>query len=314
MQKNKSNSFILNRIRIYFVERFPLFLYFLFVAFLYLSLSYMTDLLSGNTPYISSNSLIGLFSAFFLMLLIRTFDDIKDEELDHEIFPNRPVSRGAILISDVKLISFLSFLFLVLINVLYSQKSLLVFSIMMIYLLLTFKWFFAKEIHIKKPKVAMITHQPIPFVIVFYLIHLALSSGSDYDQFTTSHFYLLLLFALPITAWEVSRKIKAKVNENKYETFSNIFGIKTAVSIPLILYTISGIIGMLIAHELHLSYYFYPVIICGLIMVYYYFIKFLVNPIPSNNVLKNVAMIFTSLLFVSLLVFLVIKYSINLVF
>ncbi len=311
--KNKKHKKkpIVYRIGIYFTERFPILLYLPFVAILYLSMSFLTQLLSGNSPVINKSAIVGVISTFFIMLLIRTFDDLKDVELDNEIFPDRPVSRGAVLISDVKLLAIISFIILVTINFIYAQKTILIFSIMMVYALLTFKWFFAEELHLAKPKVAMITHQPLPIVIIFFLLHTALASGDVYHNFTIYHFYLLLVFALPITAWEVSRKIKAKKNENKYETFSKIFGTTTAAIIPIVLYTIAGILSMFIAYKLDFSIIFHFVIIGFLVFLNYYFLRFLLNPIPKNNNLQKVAMIFTSLLFSTITVFLLLKHSIH---
>jgi 4-hydroxybenzoate polyprenyltransferase len=183
---------------------------------------------------------------------------------------------------------------------------------MMIYALLTFKWFFAKEMHINKPKIAMLTHQPLPITIIFFVLHTALASGEVYDDFTLYHFYTLLVFALPITAWEVSRKIKARENENKYETFSKIFGTTTATLIPIILYSITAVLSMLIAQKIELSYVYYIVIMISLAILYFYFFRFLLRPTPTNNVLQKIAMLFTSLLFVTLTVSLIIKFPISL--
>jgi len=302
---------LFNRLTVYFTERFPILIYLPFVSVLYLSLSFLTQLLSGSNLFIDQSSIIGITSIFFIMLLIRTFDDIKDEDLDHEIFPDRPVSRGAVLITDVKMLSVLSFIILVGINVIFAQKTILIFSIMMIYALLTFKWFFAKELHLSHPKIAMTTHQPLPLVTIFFLLHTALASGNSYDVFTVNHFFLLLLFALPITAWEVSRKIKAKENENKYETFSKIFGTTAATLIPIILYSLTGLISIFIGYKLGFHPVFYVVIVLILIFLNYFFIRFLRKPTPQHNILQKVAMVFTSLLFLTIIIFLLIEFPIK---
>jgi len=298
------------RIYIYFKERFPFFMYLIFVSVLFLSLSFITQILSEHNPFIDKYSIIGILTTFFIMLLIRTFDDIKDEELDDEIFPNRPVPRGDVLIKDVKILSITSFVILVLLNVVFTSRLIIPFSILMLYALLTFKWFFAKEIHIKQPKIAMITHQPLPFAIVFFLILIALASGEKTDPLTLPHFLLFLVYSLPITAWEVSRKIKSKENENKYETFSKIFGTNIATTIPIVLYTVAGIVSMWIADYINLHYSYHFLIVIYLVYLNFNFIRFLRNPIPQNNNLQKVAMFFTSSLFITLITYLLIKYSI----
>ena len=303
--------FFIRRFTTYFSERFPLLLYLPFVVILYLSLSFLVQVLSENEAFIDYSSIYGIISGFLLMLLVRLFDDIKDEQLDHEIFPKRPVSRGAVLISDVKLLAVITFAILIFINGFFIPRSILIFSIVMIYVLLTFKWFFAKELHIRQPKVAMISHQPLPFAILFLLIHIALASGKTYNAFTQKHLLLLFTFALPITAWEVSRKIKCLQNENKYETFSKIFGFRNAIFLSLTLYSIAGLLSMVLANQLGFAYYFYIVIALSLVFLYYHFFRFLNNPLPENNNLQRIAMIFTGVLLVSIIIFFLLKFTIK---
>lgn len=299
------------RIKIYLSERFPVLLYFPFVAILYLAMSFITQIISNKTPYINLNSIIGILSVFFMMLLIRTFDDIKDNELDYKIFPNRPVPRGDVLISDVKILSVISFIILILLNVFFAVKTLWLFYIMITYTLLTFKWFFAKQLHLNNPKIAMVTHQPLPLVILFFALHTALASSKIYYPFTINHFFVLLLFSLPITAWEISRKIKSPDNENKYETFSKIFGVQIATLIPVILYSIASFFALIIGYKLDFSIFFFILIGTDLIFLMYFFIRFYINPISKNNILQQIAVIFTSLLFVIIIAFLVLNYSIK---
>jgi len=299
-----------NRIVVYFTERFPFFLYFFLVVILYLSMSILAQLLSGNNPVIDKYTMVGIVSNFFVMLLIRTFDDLKDVALDNEIFPDRPVSRGAVLLSDVKILAVFSFVILVLVNVLFAPKTLVLFSVMLIYALLTFKWFFAEKLHIDNPKIAMITHQPLPIIIMFFLLHTALASGSVYDVFTYKHLLLLLVFALPITAWEVSRKIKAPINENKYETFSKIFGVKTAVLIPIVLYSIAGFISIWLSIIVKFHFSYSIIIVSYLLFLIVNFLRFYFNPTPKNNNLQKTAMIFTTLFFLTLALFLLFQHAI----
>lgn len=302
------------RINIYFKERFPFWMYLILVSILFLSLSFIAQILSNQTPVIDYYSIGGILSGFLMMLLIRTFDDIKDKELDDEIFPDRPVSRGAVLLSDVNMLALISFVLLVLINSIVLPKTVFVFAVMIIYALLTFKWFFTKDLHLKKPKLAMITHQPLPFAIIFYLLQVALATGNIYDEMTNLHFALFFVYALPITAWEVSRKIKAAENENKHETFSKIFGLVPAVLIPIILYTITVGLSFRIAHLIGLHILFSILLFIYWLYLIYNFIRFLKNPIPKKNNLQKTAMLFTGLLFSTLIIFLLANYSVKINF
>ena len=299
-----------HRLVVYFTERFPILIYAPFSAILYVCLSFLVQLISGVDPVFDQYSLAGALTAFFFILMIRTFDDIKDVDLDHDIFPDRPVSRGAVLIQDVYGLAIISFSALVVINSLLAPKSIMVFGIVMIYALGTFKYFFAEALHIRKPVVAMITHQPLPLSIIFVLVHISLASGENYEPFHMNHLFLLLTFALPVTAWEVARKIKAPSQEiERYATFSRILGPRGASIVPLVLYAISAGSSVFVAIDLDLSPIYFWLIGAYLTMVVFFFGRFIAAPVPERNVLKNVAMAFTGLFFLTLLIFVFLRYK-----
>lgn len=298
---------IIKRFQIYFTERFPLVIYLPFVIILYFCLSIMIQLLNSSTYVFDKHTIAGVCSALFFMLMIRTFDDLKDVELDMEIFPERPVSRGDVKVGDVKLLAVLSGSALVIINAVFAPDVLLIFSIVMVYALLTFKWFFMHQLHIEKPIVAMITHQPLPASIIFYLIHTCLATGHEYESFQTEHLYVLFMFALPITAWEISRKTKAKKDENKYETFSKIFGTTFAGLAPLVLFGISVFFSILVSVELRFPLVFPIIVIVSYLFAAYFYIKYILAPTSENSNLKNVALVFVTVFYAIILTFLVIR-------
>jgi 4-hydroxybenzoate polyprenyltransferase len=281
---------------------FPVLIYLPFIIALYACLNLIIQILSGNEIVIDTHTIAGLISSFFMMLLMRTFDDLKDFEIDKELFPERATQRKAVLKSDIVIISISSFIILVLVNVLLSPKTLLVFAFIMTYALLTYKWFFAEKFHRTHIFVTMLDHQPLPYVINFFLIHTALASGVVYENFTLTHFFLLLIVSFPVTAWEVSRKIRSKDMETQYETFSMVLGIKTATIIPLILITLTGILSLYIGNLLNFSIVFFIINIILIVYAAFYYIRFLIKPLNKYNVLKNTSMISTSLMFINLLI------------
>jgi len=242
-----------------------------------------------------------MITAFFIMLQMRTFDDLKDIEIDKDLFPWRATPRKAVLKSDIQILSVFSFVVLVLTNVLLGQETLTVFIIMMAYAVLTFKWFFAEEFHRKNLLFTMLTHQPLPWVINYFLIHTALASGDGYQEFTFSHWILLAIFSLPITAWEVSRKIRAIGHETHYETFSLLFGTRPATWVPFVCLLLTGGLSIKVAMELQLGQSFYWVTALLLIYVLFIYGRFLKTPTVENNKLTNTAMIFTTAIFLNFL-------------
>ncbi|MBN2746340.1 MAG: UbiA family prenyltransferase [Bacteroidales bacterium] len=288
-----TKDFFLDRWKIYFKERFPILMYLILVTVLFIGMNALSRQLAGLEIVVNQYTIAGIISGVLLMLLVRTFDDIKDEELDRGLFPNRPVSRGAVLISDVKMLALLSFVLLVAINIFMAPNALMVFGSLMIYLLLTFKWFFLKELHVQRPKIAMITHQPIPSAIIFYLIYMSLA-GNEKSAFEWIHFYLLLSFALPITAWEVSRKTRSKDKEDDYQTFSKIFGTTAAGLIPIILYFISTSCMIIIGNSLRFHYLFSVLLGVNFIIAAWFYLRFIINPNEKNSQLQTVSLFFTS--------------------
>lgn len=298
---NTSKSFFV-RIWAYTSEMFPVLVYLPFVIALYACLNFIIQILSGNEIVIDNQTIVGAISAFFMMLLMRTFDDLKDFELDKELFPERATARNAVFKSDIIIVSATSFIVLVTVNVLFAQKSLLIFAIMMTYALLTFKWFFAEKFHRTHIFITMLDHQPIPYAINFFLIHTALASGNIYENFTFTHFLLLLIVSFPVTAWEISRKIRSKDKETQYETFSMVIGLKASTIIPLVLIVLTGIFCLHIGNLLNFPLIFYIIDVALIVYAAFYYIRFLIKPINEYNVLKNTSLISTTLMFINLLI------------
>lgn len=299
------------RIWIYSLEMFPVLIYLPYVLALYICLNFSTQALSGQDIVLDVYGVSGMITAFFMMLLMRTFDDLKDIEIDKGLFPERATPRGAVLKSDIRILSMTSFVILVATNVLFAQDTLLIFAGMMVYALLTFKWFFAEEIHRKNLFLTMMTHQPLPLAINFFLIHTALASGTNYDPFTLNHFVLLLIFSLPVTAWETSRKIRSKDMETDYETFSMIFGARGATLIPFVCLLLAGSLSVYIGALLGFGTSFFVVIALLLVYVIYYYGRFLIRPVNEYNVLKTTAMVFATGMFFNMLVHIVMQFNVT---
>ena len=157
----------------------------------------------------------------------------------------------------------------------------------------------------------MSTHQPLPWAINYYLLHTALASGQIYDPFSKNQWILLAIFSLPVTAWEVSRKIRAIGHETAYETFSMIFGTRPATLIPYIALTVCGILSLYVSSVLNLGASYRVIFLILFIYLTIFFGRFYLFQTDKNNVLKNTAMIYTTLLFVNLLIHILLKYKLT---
>ncbi|MCE7924385.1 MAG: hypothetical protein DYG98_15165 [Haliscomenobacteraceae bacterium CHB4] len=304
-------SSFFRRAWIYSREMFPLQLYLPYVLALYACLNFASQAIAGGPVVFDIYGLTGAISAFCMMLLLRTFDELKDVEIDKVLFPERALPRGDVKVSDVRILSIASFSVLLLVNLLFAPQTWLPFFIMIVYALLTFKWFFAEKIHRENLFLTMLTHQPLPLFINYYLIHTALTSGGANYSFTSDHVILLLLFSLPVTAWEVARKIRGLGKETDYVTFSRIFGPRGAALIPFIFLMFSGGFCLYAGWKLGLHSLFFLVTSVLMAFAAYFFTRFILQPTDRNNVLKNTALVFTTLLFFNMLFHLLWKYEVQ---
>lgn len=294
--------FFLTRAWIYSKEMFPVLIYLPYVIALYGCTNLIVQMLSGDEIVIDTMAIVGMISAFFMMLLMRTFDDLKDFEIDKDLFPWRATPKKLVLKADITALSLISFLVLLNVNVLWGKSTLGVFAFMISYCLLTYKWFFAEKFHRQHIFFTMLDHQPIPYVINFFLIHTALATGSNYESFGMNHLILWLIVSLPVTAWEISRKIRSADMETHYETFSMVIGLKLSTIIPMVFMTVTGLMCAYIGRELHFSMWFFLVDALVIVGILFFYLRFLLFPTKENNVLTNVALGTTTALFVNLMI------------
>jgi 4-hydroxybenzoate polyprenyltransferase len=337
LRNENTPKYFLQRAWIYSKEMFPVFIYIPYVVALYFCVNIVIQILNspafiaaktacwgegttqqmldalhaaGAQVVFDSTSFAGVVSAFFVMLMMRTFDDLKDFELDAHLFPHRATAQKLVLKRDIQAISLTSFLTLIVVNLIWGQPTLAVFAIMMTYTVLTFKWFFAEKFHREHIFFTMLDHQPLPYVINFFLIHTALASGAEYESFQTIHFILLLIVSMPITAWEISRKIRSADMETEYETFSMVIGRKPATIIPMLfLLTVCALhlhVGTLLAFGPLFQYIVYGIAA----VVLFFYLRFLIKPSKENNVLTNVSLFATTTSFLNLLFNTLIVYNI----
>ena len=299
------------RVWIYFQEMFPILVYLPYVVALYCCLNFATQLISKSDIVIDVYGIVGMISALAMMLLMRTFDDLKDVEIDKVLFPDRAIPRGDVKVSDVVALSVTSFIVLMVANLFFATKTLIPFGIMIGYALLTYKWFFAEAIHRKNLFLTMVTHQPVPLFINFYLIKTALNSGGAHAPFTFEHGILLLMFSLPVTAWETGRKTRSPDKETDYETFSMIFGPKNSALISLVCLLLSGVFCLYIGSGFDLAFSFTVICVILILSILYFFGRFIRDTTEKNNVLKNVTLGYTTLLFFNMLLHILMKFSIH---
>jgi hypothetical protein len=299
------------RLAIYFREMFPLKVFLPFAILNHYILFFAVQLFLGaEKPVLSVYSFIGVITIFGFMLIMRVFDELKDEVVDQKLFAGRPYPRGDVKKSDLLFLLFLSFFVVVAFN---SVKSytLPFFLICVGYGYLTYKWFFFKKAISSNLLLALITHQPLTVLTNVYVVSTAMVQTGIYEWKSIVIFSAFAFF-LPVLAWEISRKIKSKGTENEYVTYSKIFGTSAAGIISLIInlsFTASLIyLGILL--KMNAWHIALQILVAAWMFVVY--LRFIILQVNNNQQLKKTSELQSSLGTIIFLVFLIIQYGMEL--
>jgi hypothetical protein len=298
------------RLQIYIREMFPLKTYLPFAFFNHYVLFFSVQLLLGvGKPILSFYSLIGVATILGFMLIMRIFDELKDEAVDQELFKNRPYPRGAVTKPDLIFLFIMTFFVVVALNC-FKTYTLPFFLVCVGYGFLTFKWFFLKDLISSNLFLALLTHQPITLLVNIYVVSTAMVQTNTV-HWTSGIFGLAVVFFLPILGWELSRKIKARGEENRYVTYSKLLGYKWATVLSMLVnlsYT-----ACLIYWGIRLDRSVWHIAlqcIVALWMVFVY-IRFLRSPYVVNRVMKQTTEIQSTLATVLFLVFIILQSGIE---
>lgn len=170
----------------------------------------------------------GSFSLVLFIYLFRCFDEVKDYPTDVVNFPDRPLVSGVLSLKDIYTLQLVVLITLFAINLAigWGREVLAGFAIIIVFTLAAGRWFFfEKQIRPSLP-LALVTHNPILYLYQIYI----LSFFTLRPEIVALPVVLFLIGdALPGTAWEISRKIRGRQQEDNYTTYSKIWGIYTPV-------------------------------------------------------------------------------------
>ncbi len=236
IQGNKMGT--LKRIGIYIAEMYPLqhALLGLVMTFAYfIALSRLNDFDFLYTPMM----LFAALSMVLCVLLIRIIDDLKDYDDDLVNYPNRPLPSGRVTKDDLKRVSFYLVVTILVLN-LGSLAMLGMISVVLLYSLLIFYWFFAEKKIRADIGAALISHHPIVYIFFLYL---SVAFCNMFRGVDSASFWLIIPLAFTVTTWEISRKIKEPSHEDNYLTYSKVWGAKIS-SIAALCSILITIVGM----------------------------------------------------------------------
>ncbi len=243
------------RIRIYFREMYPP-ISRLFVSLLIFLQVYFLLLLNYgvNQFTIDRRELIGVITIFVFLLLLRIADDFKDYRTDQVNFPERSLPSGKVHKKDLILVICVSIGIVFVLNLLYMH-NIFWFLLLFTYGAMMSVWFFQR--HRIQPNLilALVTHNPVQFVLNFYVISFVVEK---YNLPLLSWQSVLVSFTMyfPVLFWEVSRKIRAPEEETQYNTYSKVMGVGRSVRLVVIAVLLDFITNVILLWRINLPFAF----------------------------------------------------------
>jgi len=290
---------------------FPLHIYLPFASMIYFSLFFLTQTISGKEKLqVNLVAMVGCFTLIGVMLLMRILDEFKDVDTDRQLFPERPLSRGAVKYSDIRSLGILVFAAMSILNLMIGGLILFFYILMMIYTWLSFKWFFIEKVSRPNLILTLITHQPLTLFVNVYVVATAIGDA-PLEGLHLQLALAVLAFFFPIFAWETSRKIRAEGRETEYVTYSKLFGPRKASLIPLCGLMIYLVLLIILVFDFALDPWFFGIVILiglGVIIVYSRFIH---KPNEERLILKPVTEVTVLLTNLILLTYLIIYIGIG---
>jgi 4-hydroxybenzoate polyprenyltransferase len=191
---------------------------------------------------------VGCYTVFTFLLSLRIADDFKDYKTDLVLFPDRALPSGRVKKADLAGLLIATNLIGIVLNVLY-MNNLLFYAGLMVYGALMSVWFFARATIQKSLPLALITHNPVDFIVNIYIISF---TCIKYGLPIVTLDNVLIAFTLywPCLIWEISRKTRAPGQETEYTTYSKLFGYKKITKFILLVITCDVLTSAKLMYEL----------------------------------------------------------------
>lgn len=225
---------MLRRLHIYCKEMYPVPQRFLLGYIIFGEIYFIVLLNYGISSFrLGIQELIGGYTIFAFLFILRIADDFKDYELDCRLFSDRPLPSGRVKKKDLAvLLAFLAVSSGIL-NLVFMNNWIF-FLILYVYGTLMSLWFFQRKKIQKSLPLALVTHNPVQMLMNIYIISFVCMK---YECPAFSWITVLAAWTLyfPALIWEIGRKIRAPHEETEYVTYSKLFGYKKATKFIMIL-------------------------------------------------------------------------------
>jgi hypothetical protein len=282
------------RMKRYLAEMYPVPLRLALSALTYFGVIGFLARIHGVTTFTTPfNSLVGIGSLFSLMLIIRLMDELKDKEIDRELFPNRPLPAGRIFETDIN-VTIVGLALLYLLTNFVAGHVFWISLIVLGYAWLMFKHFFIPDILRKNLLLTVATHNPMVALMLLYVLALFLSVAPvPLEKIDWQAILLLILMNwATVLAWEIARKIRCQEEETAYVTYSQIFGRLGSVLVALGIQTVTFAVGLYFAWTLSLSPLFVVLWSAAYAVLVTAYTRFLFTPTPVTSKLGPYAEVY----------------------
>jgi 4-hydroxybenzoate polyprenyltransferase len=228
---------------------FPPFKCLLASVILFFEIYFLVVLIAGVGQFhIGIMEVTGCITIFTFLLSLRIADDFKDYKTDLQLFPQRALPSGRVKKSDLVALLVVINIVAVALNAMY-MNNLIYYAGLMLYGILMSVWFFARSKIQKNLFLAVLTHNPVDFIINVYIISF---TCIKYDLPILTFDNVLIAFTLywPALIWEISRKTRAPEDETEYTTYSKLYGYKKVVWFILAVITCDVLTSAKLMYEL----------------------------------------------------------------
>lgn len=233
------------------------------------------------------------WSIFAMLVILRLMDELKDEEIDRRLFPERPLPSGRVYESDIRF-TLVAMALLYLLGNLYSIETAISALLVLGYSLLMFKRFFAPALLERSLPITLATHTPVvPLIWLQAFVAAASAQGIPLPDLRWGPIalYVAMLW-LGMLGWELSRKIRCPGEETEYVTYSQVLGRVGAVVLAAGVQTGAALIAVLFYLRLGLGLPYLVLVALSWAVCCWGHARFLIQPDRRTSRLKPYATAF----------------------
>jgi hypothetical protein len=235
-----------NRWWTYQKERFPVFVFGVFVAAVCLGVIVASSVARGAGAPSWKSFVVAFVCTFLVFLQLRIADEHKDFEDDAAARPYRPVQRGLVSLKELRVVGALTVVAQVAVVLWLDARLLWPLGVVLVYLALMGKEFFVPVWLKARPVAYLLSHQ-----IILPLIYLFIGMCDwwvDNGVPPTGLAWILCMSYCSGMVVEIGRKIRVPGDEEEgVETYSGLWGRRGAVAVWLTVMLLSGVFAALTA-------------------------------------------------------------------